>query len=140
MTEHVTDAELTDWRYQCEERLRRWANNQAVIEWKISIRDTLRLLNELRAQADKVASLTDELNAAKAELESSIDMETHEVCCEESARQAASCNMDHHAEAVAMRAVLADAIREVVERDHWDTEWWAEDWIPRAVEAVGDDE
>ena len=37
---------------------------------------------------------------------------------------------------MALRAALADAVREVSETESWNTQWWAEDWIPRAEAAL----
>src|SRR3990172_8699114 len=39
-------------------------------------------------------------------------------------------------ENAALRAALADAVREVSETESWNTQWWAEDWIPRAEAAL----
>jgi len=47
------------------------------------------------AQA-RIAELEGELRALRLD---SISLDAHETCCNEAARQAASCNMDHHAEA-----------------------------------------
>jgi hypothetical protein len=40
------------------------------------------------------------------------------------------------AENAALRTTLSDAVREVVESEYWNTQWWAEDWIPRAEAAL----
>jgi len=50
------------------------------------------------------------------------------ACCNERDRL--------RAENVALRAALADAVREVSETESWNTQWWAEDWIPRAEAAL----
>ena len=52
-----TADELADWRYQCEERIRRWAQHRATPEWRLDERDLLRLLNERDALDKRVKAL-----------------------------------------------------------------------------------
>ena len=66
----VSTQELKDWRYQCEERLRRWADGRVTPEWSLGVRNTLALLNDLestRAESAKLAARNKELRSALAQ-------------------------------------------------------------------------
>lgn len=46
-----------DWRFQCEERKRQWAQQHAVPEWHLNVHEALQLLDEidvLNTKVDKV--------------------------------------------------------------------------------------
>ena len=54
MTEHVTEQELADWRWQCEERIRRWKQQRATPQWHLPEHDLLRILDDLAAVHSQV--------------------------------------------------------------------------------------
>ncbi len=39
---------LKDWRYQCEERIRRWGKGLGVVDWHLGLQETLSLLDRIR--------------------------------------------------------------------------------------------
>lgn len=44
----VSQEVLDVWRYQCEERIRRWSQNKATPEWHLDVSETLALLDLVR--------------------------------------------------------------------------------------------
>lgn len=59
-------ASLVDWRWQCEERIRRWAESRATPEWSLDVHETLQLLDALDAKDNTIAALTRERDDAIA--------------------------------------------------------------------------
>ena len=93
-----------------------------------------RLFDQWQSKAEAISAEVQRLEGAlrdmEAKLSDSISLKAHEACCEEHARQTASCDMDHHAEAAALRAVLAElvAVKDLLRMDgeatpeQWDRE------------------
>lgn len=55
-----TEQQLRDWRFQCEERQRRWANHKATPEWHLDVAEALSLLDEIKALGAELVTLREE--------------------------------------------------------------------------------
>ena len=84
----VSTQQLTDWRYQCEERIRRWEQGQAVPEWHLDVPDTLALLDlvrDLKAEAKRKYEASDNAyfdRARNEQLRVDLGLTADVHCCE----------------------------------------------------------
>ena len=52
-----TPEQLADWRYQCEERIRWWREGRDGPRWRLSVHETLALLDDHALLAEEAARL-----------------------------------------------------------------------------------
>ncbi len=64
MADDLLKASFVDWRFQCEERIRRRAQQRPALEWHLNVHETLQLLDEIAALEKQVDKLVKERDAA----------------------------------------------------------------------------